>query len=105
MRIQIHRRSIKHVSLFHLCSEIHPPPHFVRQKSRWIEGKPPLVKVSDVKVYTKSSRIALEYMRFKLIKRSVSTSGFRQRIPDFSSTVKVTKLKELCAALDQSYGE
>ena len=24
------------VSLFYPCSEIHPPPHFVRQKSRWI---------------------------------------------------------------------
>ena len=71
--------------------EIHPPPQFLRQKSRWIEGKPPLFKVSDVIVYTKSSRIALEYVRFTLIKRIVSTSGFRKRVPDFSSTVKVTK--------------
>ena len=34
----------------------------------------PGVKVSDVIVCTKSSRLALEYVRFKLVKRTKSTS-------------------------------
>ena len=55
--------------------------------------------MSDVIVCTKSSRIALKCVGFKPIKRSKSTSGFRERIPEFSNTVKVTQLKELCAAL------
>ena len=57
----------------------------------------PGVKDSDVIVCTKSSRIALEYVRFKL--RTKSTSGYRQRTPEFSNTIKVTKLKEFCTAL------
>ena len=49
------------------------------------------VKVSKVIVCTKSSRIALEYVRFKLIKRSKSTSGFRSGSLAFQSLAILLK--------------
>ena len=51
----------------------------------------PGVKVSDVIVCTISSRIALEYVRFKVIKSSKSTSGFRSGSLAFQSLAILLK--------------
>ena len=45
-----------------------------------------------------SEGVALEKVRYKLVKKSKSTGGFRQSIPEFSM-ITVTKLKKLCATL------